>query len=241
MTTLLLATTLQWGPYTVSWKEYDFGEIPDEIPVVTIKKGGKTLREIEVWKASVSTFDVDGDGTEELFIEDYSGGAHCCLTCYLCTRKPELRLMGVFDMGNGSLVFQDRDGDGKLEAVGYYDGFAYYDYCYAVSPWVPIVFSLKAGRYAENTKAFPGLIQESLDGYLSSPPENDEESMKAWATAIYAHMVLLGKEASAWETIKSTCPKVLDWLSANAPNLRAILEAMESRVRYTEKENGEDE
>jgi len=238
----LLATTLQWGPYTVSWQEYDPVKMPKETPVLTIKKGGKTLWSIEVWNAGASTLDVDNDGTEELFIEDYSGGAHCCFTYYLYTRKPSLKLLGIFDMGNGILEFKDLNGDGKLEAVGSYDGFAYYDYCYAVSPWIPIVFSLKGGRYVENTKAFPDLIQESLDRYLADPPENDDESRKSWATAIYAHMILLGKETSAWETIRGTCPDMLDWLSDNKSNIKTILGAMGGKVGYSESQgNGEDE
>ncbi|MGB9589962.1 MAG: hypothetical protein ACPL68_03670, partial [Candidatus Hydrothermia bacterium] len=122
-----------------------------------------------------------------------------------------------------------------LEAVGSYDGFAYYDYCYAVSPWIPIVFSLKAGKYAENTMAFPDLIQKDLDEYLASPPGNDEEHRKSWVVAIYAHMCLLGKETSAWETIKGTCPNMLEWLSNNKSNIKSILSAMGGRVRYTER------
>jgi hypothetical protein len=238
----LLATTLQWGPYTVSWQEYEFGEMPEETPVFTISKGGKTLRSFEVWNAQVETLDVNGDGTAELLVSDFSGGAHCCFTYYLYTRKPGLRLLGVFDMGNGGLVFQDIDGDGLAEATGSYDGFAYYDYPYAVSPFVPIVFTLKGGKYVENTKAFPGLIQESLDEYLAGPAYNDEDCRKAWALAIYAHMVLLGKETSAWETIKATCPEVLDWLSKNKSNIKQILGAMGSRVGYSEaRGNGEDD
>lgn len=238
---LFLATTLNWGPYTVSWEEYGVGEIPKETPVFSISKGGRTVRSFEVWNATAETLDVDGDGAAELLLTDYSGGAHCCFTYYLYTRKPSLRPLGVFDMGNDMLSFQDLDGDGIAEAVGSYDGFAYYDYSYAASPSLPIVFSLKGGKYVENTKAFPDIIQKSLDEYLAAPPENDEEYRKSWATAVYAHMVLLGQESSAWETIKRSCPDMLDWLSRNSSSIKKILRAMGARVRYSEaKGDGDD-
>lgn len=238
----LLSATLQWGPYTVSWQEYESGEMPEETPVFTIAKGGNPLRSFEVWNAEAETLDVDGDGTAELLVCDFSGGAHCCFTYYLYTRKPALNLLGAFDMGNAGLTFQDIEGDGVAEAIGYYDGFAYYEgLSYVGSPFIPIVFSLKAGKYVENTKAFPGIIQESLDEYLANPPWDCDEECNSWVIALYAHMVLLGKEASAWETIKGACPKALDWLSENAPNLRAILAYMDYRVKYTEEGNGGDD
>ena len=224
----------------MSWQEYGFGDIPEETPVLTIAKSGKAVRSFEVWSASVETLDVNGDGTAELLVTDYSGGAHCCFTYYLYTRKPGLKLLGVFDMGNGALAFQDLDGDGIAEAAGSYDGFAYYDYSYAASPSLPIVFSLKSGKYVENTRAFPLIIQKSLDQYLANPPENDAEYRKSWATAVYAHMVLLGQEASAWETIRRACPDMLDWLSKNKSNIKEILGAMENRVRYSEPEGNGD-
>ncbi|MEO0211275.1 MAG: VCBS repeat-containing protein [candidate division WOR-3 bacterium] len=242
MISLLLAATLKWGPYMVSWKKYDFGDMPEETPTLTISKGGKILRSFEVWNADAKTLDVDGDGTAELLVTDYSGGAHCCFTYYLYTRKPGLKLLGVFDMESGSLEFRDLDGDGNLEAVGAYDGFAYYDYPYAVSPWIPIVFSLKSGRYVENTEAFRDLIRERLDEYyLASPPESDEESRKSWVVGVYAHMCLLGEETSAWETVRRTCPDMLDWLSENKSDIKATLAAMRDRVRYTEEASWEEE
>lgn len=233
---LILFAALNWGPYTISLPTVDVMEtVPSETLFLTITKETEVVKQIEVWQVEAETLDVDGDGIWELLITDFSGGAHCCFTYYLYSRKPDLRLLGAFEMGNGGLKFEDIDGNGILEGVGDYDGFAYFDFSYAASPFLPIVFTLKKGRYVEDTKSYPFLVKRTLLKRVTNLPEpGDEDSQKAYALALFTFAVLAEDEDAAWHLVRLRTPDMVPWLKETESDIKRILEDRKSRVKYTE-------
>jgi hypothetical protein len=231
----ILFASLTWGPYTVSWQKFDPDKLPEENLVLHITRDNHPVRAIGIWQAEAETLDIDNDGISELLITDFSGGAHCCFTYYLYSRSPDLRLLGVFEMGNGGLRFEDLDGDGILEGVGDYDGFAYYDFCYAASPFLPLVFSLTNGRYVEDTKSYPNSIKKALLDRVAHPPaDTDEDYRKSQALALFALSLLVQDEDSAWKLIEQRTPSMVSWLHETAGEIKKILEDRKTRVKYKE-------
>ncbi len=243
---------IRWGPLTVKWTSLSFDDLNavnweqgDSVPTLRFYEGKKFLHEIEIYMATVDTQDLTGDGVPELIVQDYSGGAHCCFRFLVYTRVPILKLLGNFNMGNGNLDFEDIDADGVQEAVGTYDGLAYLDYPYVVSPFLPVVFKLENGVYVECTEKFPDLVESSLYDYLDfansniqlaqeDEPEALEELRKARAAGVMGHFLLLKDEASGWETIRKLDPEILPWLKDNMPAIREAVENMKNAVGYSD-------
>lgn len=91
--------------------------------------------------------DMDGDGIPDLLLYEYSGGAHCCTTVrhIECGERPLLR--AEIHTWHSCPVYEDLDGDGRAEVRFVDTSYAYWNECYAASPFPPIVLRIRNGRY----------------------------------------------------------------------------------------------
>lgn len=133
---------------------YDFTIIGlnDGTKRLTVAKSGKVLWkadeavEIEVIRPETMKLgsDITGEGTPDVIINTYSGGAHCCFTDYVLQLGPTLVVIDTIEMGGS---FEDIDGDGIAEVRTSDYTFDYWKMSHAESPIPEIVLKLKGGKY----------------------------------------------------------------------------------------------
>jgi hypothetical protein len=122
----------------------------------TLKRGERVVArfenggEQEYW-TNFGLFSFLGNDAQQLIVEQYSGGAHCCYTYSLYDLGSDGRLIfetEKFGTGN-ALTPVDVDGDGQLELVHSVMAFDYFHASHASSVFPEAVFSFdkKSGEY----------------------------------------------------------------------------------------------
>lgn len=110
--------------------------------------------------------DLDNDGIQELILEGYSGGAHCCFEIVIIPLLPRMNKIDPIGLNNASLSVKDLDGDGESELIMYDDLYSYFEsLCYACSPGVNIAVNYKKGKLTLNsqlTKKLNHVLQTKL-------------------------------------------------------------------------------
>jgi hypothetical protein len=92
--------------------------------------------------------DIAGDGTPDLVISEWTGGAHCCSNFYVFEIGAGFRLLAKIEAGHGDgSHFADLDGDHNLEFVAADWTFAYWHTSFAESPTPEIILRFTAGKY----------------------------------------------------------------------------------------------
>jgi len=117
----------------------------------------------------LSGSDINGDGTPDLIISDWSGGAHCCYRTTVYSIDVELREILSLDLGNcGPGEFEDLDGDGALEFITCDDRWAYAYCTFADSPMPRVVYAFdrSVSRYTPATPRFASLFRDELSTAL---------------------------------------------------------------------------
>ena len=112
-------------------------------------------------KKAVHVRDLDGDGEPEVWLDIYTGGAHCCddmeLVRYVSGAYQQQTR--TWDLG---YRLRDLDGDGIPEFRTADDRFAYEFTYYAASPFPVRVLSYRAGTFANVTKQYPALVRKDV-------------------------------------------------------------------------------
>jgi hypothetical protein len=151
---------------------------------------------------SLSFRDLDGDGTPELLLSLFTGGAHCCFIQQvfdLRTAPPQKTEISFEDDGatvkliNGKVVFVSAD-----------DSFAYEFTDYADSGAPIEIWRYTPGRFVDVTSAFPTLI--ALDAvrwwsYYRQPAKRNDDDVRGILAAWAADEALLGKATQAKQTL----------------------------------------
>ena len=102
---------------------------------------------VAVLKRCPTVGDVDGDGREELILESYSGGAHCCFSYLIFSLGEAPALMARFEALDSGAMLKDDDGDGIIEFHSQDMAFAYFGAPFATSVRVPIVVVYDNGAF----------------------------------------------------------------------------------------------
>lgn len=85
-----------------------------------------------------------GDGEPDIVIEEWSGGAHCCMTSHMFQIGEKFRLIVSIAGGHSSPVFRDITGDGIPEVfvLSWYGP-------YCDIPPEEIIHTMEKGQYRE--------------------------------------------------------------------------------------------
>jgi len=110
--------------------------------------------------------DITGNGIPELFLDGYSGGAHCCTHNYIIELSNPISILFDLDTGDSGIEFKDLNNDGIMELVTREDVFAYWHTSFVGSPMPRVVLSLQNGKYKADPK------------YMRKPALTDAEVKK---------------------------------------------------------------
>ena len=163
---------LTYGDYTLTKINRSDGEIGDW--QYELKRDGEMLftmgagevRSIYLEAAPVPALE---GGTQQLALQRFTGGAHCCFYSAVLQLAPEFKvLFDTTDYGDSlgyQLTAEDLDGDGTLELM---QSILTFDYFYLLphvaSPLPPAIFRYNeaSGEYEPANDAFPEHVNETM-------------------------------------------------------------------------------
>lgn len=94
--------------------------------------------------------DITGDGTKDVVVASYTGGAHCCYEYDVYSLKRRARKYDHIDGAHSLVEFVDLNGDGEFEALAHDWTFAYWQACFAASPAPLVILSPTRRGYGLN-------------------------------------------------------------------------------------------
>lgn len=118
----------------------------------TLKSLGADLSKINNSLVAMGK-DITGDGTHDLVVAEWSGGAHCCATYLVFELGQRLKQIATLSCGDGSEgAFEDVDGNGSLEFITCDSVFSYWpewlQVSFAESPCPEVILKYDGGKYA---------------------------------------------------------------------------------------------
>ncbi len=150
------------GDYTYTTKF----DTSNYLTTLKIKKGKNTIyyKNSDFPITGITEYDLDHDGTKEVLLDMYSGGAHCCT--YLVAARindDKFKILDSIYWGNSFYEIKDLNNDGRYEIQGANDMFAYAFTNFAQSRFSVIIYAFQKNRFINVTKNFPKLVQKDID------------------------------------------------------------------------------
>jgi hypothetical protein len=164
---------------------------------------------IEGWVPG-TPLDLDKDGSEDLVLRIYSGGAHCCYSYQIYSLGKFLKKLAdlkLLDCGE-KIKLQDLDGDGRWEISSCNAAFTYFkDIPYSESPFPPMVFGLENGKFVNEDKKFQKLFDDDIAAQRKAL--QDRGYSDGDALQIVLDYFLSGRETEGWSQFDQllTSPK----------------------------------
>ncbi|MEM9264977.1 MAG: VCBS repeat-containing protein [Cyanobacteria bacterium P01_F01_bin.13] len=160
--------------------------------------------------------DLDSDGTDEVIVRNYSGGAHCCTNTTIHRWNGEAFAAvetGFLDGLGGS--FADLNGDGYVEIAIPHQAFLYQFGSYAES-FPPITFSTyRGGELVDTTREFPQQIREQTktfkETFLRIRKEKGYVSNSLLASYVAQQALLDENFTEAWEFMVDNYSREATW------------------------------
>lgn len=154
--------------------------------------------------AGIELMDLDSDGTAEVVVQTFTGGAHCCLATTTYTWQNEQFnpvYFGYLDGGGGQ--FKDLNGDGLMEFVTLDNSFFYSFSSYAGSYPPSVILTYENGEYRDTTTQFTNYLEDTAADMrftVEDPEFADRGSDKNGVLAAYvAQNIRLGRYREAWQ------------------------------------------
>ncbi len=164
--------------------------------------------------ANPEIVDLNADGSLELVIQHYTGGAHCCFEYWIYSLGGQLTEIAKLETMDSPLIFHNIDDDAVYEVEGVDKTFAYWQSAYAYSPAPPVIMQFTPTGlildFEQMRKPPPGeselattvmRVRSELGREIS--PHHDEAWRHAgiptamWATML--DLIYTGNGNTAWE------------------------------------------
>lgn len=208
---------LREGPVQVRFRYRQDAEAwSGEVQYTLLYNGQPQLEQTQESTAygGVRLQDLDADGTAEVIIRTYSGGAHCC-TSHIIHRwqgdRFETTDTGFRDGEGGS--FRDLDGDGRLEFVAFDNAFLYAFSSYAGSFPPSQIWALQDGQLVDVTRQYPAelraIANQMRDAVLTVQADTNE--VNGILAGYVAQMILLGEYEQGWAFMLANYDRTSDW------------------------------
>ena len=164
------------GRYRAVASQHSLGEGAFELyldgsRIMRLEGGSFSLADLDGAPASWKNGnDITGDGTPDLVVQEYSGGAHCCSTWRIVslfsppTSSPPTVLLELDNGHSPNFPFRDFDGDGVFEVQRDDWTFAYWNAPFSDSPPISLTYRLQDGKlaFAPDLMRKPPLSAEEL-------------------------------------------------------------------------------
>ncbi len=145
--------------------------------------------------------DLDHDGAEDLLIQNFSGGAHCCYSYQLFSLGKTLKNLGsirLLDCGE-HLTLEDLNQDGALEILACNPSFTYLPKIpYAESPFPPMVFKIEQDRWVNQDAQHPKVFYSDIEERKKELAANSDN--RSDLLQIVLDYLITGHEVEAWKT-----------------------------------------
>lgn len=168
---------------------------------------GEKHHEVDTFAWAFAEFelqDLDSDGTDEVIVRNYSGGAHCCTNTTIHRWSGDgftAVETGFLDGLGGDLA--DLNGDGYTEIAILDQAFLYQFGSYAESFPPMTFFTYRDGQLAETTREFPEQLREQAktikETFLKVRDEEDYFSYSMLAGYVAQEAVLNENFEEAWQ------------------------------------------
>jgi hypothetical protein len=150
------------------------------------------------------TRDLDADGEAEVWVDTYTGGAHCCDESRFFSYVPARATYVLTRHGWGDVGYRAKNLDGRagVELVSSDDRFAYVFTDFAESYFPIQLWHVDRGRIVDVTREFPGQIDVNASSlwsrYVNIRGTRDVRGvLAAWMADEY----LLGREQAGWKAL----------------------------------------
>lgn len=179
--------------------------------LATFNEGGGPDRD----STRIGLFSLLGEGTQQLIIEQYSGGAHCCWRYWIYNLTPVFRRIydsaayGPDQVGH-MLELADLNRSGQYELTQSVMSFDYFELPHAQSPFPPAVFQYqwRTGRYQLANRRFPDHVLrgveenirevQELNRRFNPRSEQFRETYLAATLQVVLKYIYAGREREAW-------------------------------------------
>lgn len=155
----------------------DYPRQPEDFPVVIGEDGYFEWKVNEYFASTIPPgYDITGDGSPNLLVQGYTGGAHCCTSYYLLDIGKHPRLIGELYTEHSGFAAYKLEGTPGLTLLVYDWNYAYWLTCFACSPAPDVYLSFDQEKdwFAVNT-----------DMMKASVPE--QETLEEWVEEIQQH------------------------------------------------------
>lgn len=163
---------------------------------------------------SVFLKDLDNNGSSEVIVKTFSGGAHCCtnFTIYTWQNNQFVKAETGFLDGEGG-AFEDLDKDRKLEFSTSDNSFLYAFSSYAGSFPPSLIYAFNNGKFENVTRKYVKQLKsrawEMYQAFLQNKKENFE--VNGILAGYVAQKALLGEYQQGWKFMLANYDPTSDW------------------------------
>ncbi len=224
------------------------GNITGKPGRITISRNGKQLliiRDQLIVHAEIRA--LSSHRASDLFVETFSGGAHCCTTFYVFGLGPRLRTLLVFNARNYDIItIKDLDHDGRQEIIAGDDSFAYYATSFAKSPSLPFILGYEKGRYRDTTARYRWFVKadqvrakeklaHTIRAVTAAQRDNEtSEDIKRGSINVYGDALLLGAAQKTREWIRHRVPaQEWKWFLGAQADIELTVRERVHKIAYT--------
>jgi hypothetical protein len=174
----------------------------------------RTVTETVFMFGSVDLKDLDSDGTPEVIVQAYTGGAHCCMAISTYTWQDdqfEPIYFGYLDGGGGR--FEDLDGNGLTEFVTLDNAFFYTFSSYAGSYPPSLILTFQDGEYVDTTTQFTERLESTAWDMYQSLDQREENGyeINGLLAGYVAQKIRLGEYLEGWDFMMAHYDRENDW------------------------------
>jgi hypothetical protein len=158
--------------------------------------------------------DLDKSGTPEVIVETFSGGAHCCTSAFIYTkRQGKFQVVETGPKDGGGVGYQDLDGDGTIELISKDQSFYYAFSAYAFSFPPSQIFSLKDGKLVDTTRNYPRYLRAELQRMFAAIERltREDGQINGVLAGYVAQKALLGEFDQGWQFMLARYDRKSDW------------------------------